>query len=255
MNESRMDPNTIDAALRERLRAVVRADVAPPDLRARIRTRLDAESGRPRGAGWWARPWVAAAAFVFIAGGSVAYQLGHLRFTAAQQESYMSSLVQKVSHTMKAGLDDHLHCSVYGKVPKDIPPLAEAVKYLPEQFRGLLQVVQRSSPEPFRLYSAHECRRKGRKFVHFQLKTDSKLLSVIITRRGADESFVRDKIVPAMALGTTVYESKAARFQLAAIESGDYLAYVVSDLTSEQNMRIMLAMAPELSEFLTSLEG
>jgi hypothetical protein len=256
MNDNRTELNAFDAALRDRLRAAVHAETPPPELRAKIRMRLDADSRASRGISRWTRPWIAVTAgLVVMLGASVAYQLGHLRFTAAQQESFMTSVVQKVSYTMKAGLDDHLHCSVYGNVPKDVPPLQEAIRYLPDQFRGLLQLVQRASPEPFRLYSAHECRRKGRKFLHFQLKTDSKLLSVIVTRRGPDESFVRDKIVPAMAGATPVYETKAARFQVAAIESGDYLAYVVSDLSNEQNRRIMLAMAPELSEFLARLSA
>ena len=166
----------------------------------------------------------------------------------------MSSMLTKVSFTMRPGLDDHLHCSVYGRVPKDVPPLEEAVKKLPSEFTGLLRLVQAKAPQPFRIYSAHECRRKGRKFVHFQLKSDSKLLSVIVVRRGSDEAFVRSKIIPSMAAsGVPVYQASALRFQVAAIESGDYLAYVVSDLTGDQNMRLMLAMAPELSSVLRQI--
>jgi len=255
MSVERSEPMGEDREMPARLRTAVRSEAVPPQLAVRIRQRIDAEAAKPKPGFWWIQSWLpAAAALVVCVGAGVAYQLGHLRFTVAQQESFMSSTLTKVSSTMKPGLDDHLHCSVYGRVPENVPPLSEAVKDLPPQFAGLLKTVQAKLPEPFRLYSAHECRRKGRKFVHFQLKTDSKLLSVIVTRRGADESFVRDKIVPSLAgSGASVYEARALRFQLAAIESGEYLAYVVSDLSSEHNTRLMLAMAPEISAFLGNL--
>lgn len=241
-----------------RVRNAVRSDVAPPDLQVKIRKRIEEQAAHNRRLpSWWIRPWLPLTAAVAICfAGGIAYQLGHLRFTVGQQESFMASMITKVSFPMKAGLDDHLHCSVYGRVPKNIPPLDEAVKDLPPQFRELLTVVQEKVPGPFRIYSAHECRRRGRKFVHFQLKTDSKLLSVIVTRRDVEESFVRDKIVPALAAaGTSIYEAKALRFQVAAIETRGYLAYVVSDLSSEQNVNLMAAMAPSVRQFLSKLES
>jgi hypothetical protein len=258
MNEERYELSAEERELVTRVRSAVRSEKAPPDLQVRIRARLEAEASRDsRRPSWFARPWIpvsAAAAICFAA--ALAYQLGHLRFTVGQQESFIASMLTKVSFPMKPGLDDHLHCSVYGRVPKNVPPLTDAVKKLPPQYRELLTVVQRNAPAPFRIYSAHECRRQGRTFVHFQLKTDSKLLSVIVTRRGVEESFVRDKIAPALAAeGTSIYEAKALRFQIAAIETRDHLAYVVSDLSSEQNVKLMLAMAPSVQRFLTTLES
>lgn len=257
MSVEKTEPMGSDREMLNRLRRAVDSEVVPPELAVKLRQRIDAESTRAKPQFWWMQSWLpVAAALVVCIGAGVVYQLGHLRFTVAQQESFMSSMLAKVSFTMKPGLDDHLHCSVYGRVPKDVPPVSEAVKDLPPQFAGLLKTVQANLPETFRLYSAHECRLKGRKFVHFQMKNDSKLVSIIVTRRGTDESFVRDKIVPALAgAGASVYEARALRFQLAAIESGDYLAYVVSDLSSERNTRLMLAMAPEISAFLARLRS
>ncbi len=239
----------------ERLRRAVQGETAPPDLAVRIRHKLDEASPAGRRVSWWAQPWPAIAAVVAISiGAGIAYQRGHLRFTDGQRESFMVSLMERVSSAMRPGLDDHLHCSVYGKVPKDSPPLAEAVKGLAPQYTGLLEAVQRHMPENFRLYSAHECRQHGRNFIHFQLKTDSKLVSVIVTRRGDDESFVRDRIAPALAAaGTPVYEASAVHYELAAIESGDYLAYVVSDLSRDQNTRLMQAMASDVAAQLANL--
>jgi hypothetical protein len=256
MSTEPMDTTPQELDPLRRLRKAVHSASAPPELSVKIRQRLDAESEQ-RATFWFGLPWVPITAALAVCFGiSVAYQLGHLRFTVGQQESFMASALTKVSYAMKPGLDDHLHCSVYGRIPKVIPPLADAVKDLPPQFAALLTIVQDKAPRPFQLYSAHQCTRHGRKFIHFQLKSESKLLSVIVTRRNVDESFVRDHIVPALAVqGTNVYQSHAVRFQMAAIESRDFIAYVVSDLSSDENRAIMLAMAPELHAALRKIEG
>jgi hypothetical protein len=256
MNSERFGMTPEERAMISRLRAAARSSAAPAELQVKIRRRLEDAAGDRRP--WPARlawPWVAITAAIGF-GLAVSYQLGHFRFSAGQQETFMSSLLRKVSLPLRPGLDDHLHCSVYGQIPRNIPPLEEAVKYLPPQFRELLTIVQRTAPAPFRIYSAHECLRHGRRFVHFQLKTDSKLLSVIVTRRDIEESFVREKIVPALAAaGTPIYQAQALTFQIAAIETRSHLAFVVSDLSAGQNLSIMAAMAPSVRGFLAKLEG
>jgi|GEM_PF-1739681 len=241
-----------DREMAERLKQAVRSEPAPPELAAKVRARLD-ESGRgDRRWGWLSWACATAVALVFAVG--AAYREGYLLFTEGQREWFASSLLTKVSAPMKPGLDDHLHCSVYGDVPKNLPDRRIAVKDLPPRYAPVLAIVETAVPRPFRLYSAHVCTRGGRKFLHFQLKTDSKLLSVIVARRGTDESFVREKIAPALAAsGTPIYEARARRFELAAVESGDYLAYVVSDLSAERNRGLMLAMAPQLADTLSRL--
>ncbi|QOY85527.1 hypothetical protein [Paludibaculum fermentans] len=257
MSSGPMDSTPRDQQLAERLRQAVRSQEAPPELAVKIRQRLDEERRAGRSGFGLAMVWLpAAAALVISIAAGIVYQQGHLRLTAGQRESFMSSMLVKVSTAMRPGLDDHLHCSVYGKVPHTIPPLAQAVKDLPPQFAEVLTVVQQQAPQSFQLYSAHLCTRHGRKFVHFQLKSNSKLLSVIITRRNVEESFVRDQIVPELKEhGVALYEARAARFQLAAIETKDYLAYVVSDLGSEENRNLMLAMAPGIQSVLRRLES
>jgi hypothetical protein len=57
------------------------------------------------------------------------------------------------------------------------------------------------------------------------------------------------------ASGVSVFKDQALRFQTAAIESGAYMAFVVSDLSADQNAGIMLSMAPQVAEFLAGLKG
>ncbi|WP_321473314.1 hypothetical protein [uncultured Paludibaculum sp.] len=257
MSSEHLNSTPLDEQMAARLRQAVRSEPVPPELAVKIRQRLDEERARGFGSFWRMYAWVptAAALIVCVAAG-IAYQQGHLRLTPGQRESFMESVLVNVSNPMRPGMDDHLHCSVYGRVPATIPPLAEAVKDLPPQFRELLTVVQEKVPPSFGVYSAHQCTRHGRKFVHIQLKSDSKLLSVIVTRRSVDESFVRDQIVPALTeRGISLYEARSKRFAIAALETRDYLAYVVSDLGGEENRQLMLAMAPGMESVLRRLES
>ncbi|MGJ5814631.1 hypothetical protein [Paludibaculum fermentans] len=257
MSAEPMDTTHEDDHLAGRVRHAVRSQAVPPELAAKIRQRMDAEPEHAWRGRWRSVVWlpIAAAIVISIAAG-IAFRQGRPRLTAGQREAFIYSVLVKVSNAMRPGLDDHLHCSVYGRVPETAVPLAQAVKDLPPQFAEVLAVVQRQAPQSFQLYSAHLCTRHGRKFVHFQLKSDSRLLSVIITRRSVEESFVRDQIVPGLKEhGVAVHEARAAQFQMAAIETRDYLAYLVSDLDGEANRDLMLALAPGLQSALRKLES
>lgn len=239
--------NTADPRLQQAVRSVE----PPPELAARIRQRLD----RPRTLwlSWFTLlPVAAALAAAALYLGS---QQGYFLFTPAQRESFMAAVVQLVPDSMKPGLLDHLHCSVYGEIPSDVPPLNVAARDLPDEFRPALDTALKNLPAPFRLYSAHECTQGGNTFIHFQFKTDSRLVSVIVTRRNSD-SFVRDRMLPAAGSGgLPVYATRAAWFHMAAIESGPFFAYVVSDLSRDRNLALMRAMAPSLHQHLTQIRG
>ena len=103
---------------------------------------------------------------------------------------------------------------------------------------------------------AHECRARGRKFVHLILKSDQQLLSVVLANKESGEAFDRDSLVPALTqAGIPFYRSNAEQFSIASFESRSHLIYVISDLSSDKNMNLMLALAPEISTYLRNLEG
>ena len=241
-----------------RLREAVRCSAAPGHLSAQVRRHLERECQQPVALPWL-RTWVPVAALLVLGiAGAVWYRAGHRGLVLDPAEVESASLLQNVSLAMRAGLDNHLHCSVYGgnPVPDRLPAMAEAAQGLAPQFRELLSVVERRVPPQFRIYSAHECRRQGRKFVHLQLKADQRLLSVIVTRRGAGQSFEKDKAILALAgAGTSIYQARSLRFQLAALETRDYVAYVVSDLAEQDNLIFMTSIAPELRQALERLQS
>ncbi|HBY63070.1 MAG TPA: hypothetical protein DEH78_24880 [Solibacterales bacterium] len=241
-----------ERALRERLRTAVRNTETPPFLEARVRAHLRSQ---PRRAAWRGWALAATAAMTLLVAG-VAYQLGHLRWTTASQDAYIADVSNRVATLMRVGLKDHIHCAVYRKYPKAAPPVGELVQHLSAEYRGLAPVMSGAVPAEYKLAMAHECRYRGRKYVHLALKSESRLLSLVIARKGEGESFKTENMLPAAVRdGVPVYTAGVQRFQIASFESRDYLVYVISDLTAAQNTEALLAMAPGVRGVLAKLES
>jgi hypothetical protein len=236
----------------EQLRRAVRGQEVPPYLEARIRNTIRAAERKPA----WARRLVpVGAAAVICLAGAVAYQLGHLRLTTSSQESYIASVSSRVGTLMRVGLGDHIHCSVFRKFPKNPPPVEQFTRRLGPEYSGLIPIVRQHVPADYKLMLGHTCRYRGRRFVHLSLKSRSKLLSLVIARKQDGESFEIDKVAPALVhSGTAFYQAGVQRFAIASFESRDHLVYFVSDLDPSQNMKLMLAMAPQVREFLAAKE-
>ncbi len=237
---------------KERLKAAVKNVPAPPYLEARIRNQIRAAE-RSRS---WTFRWVpvAAAAAICLAI-TIAYQLGHLRLTTKSQESYIASVSYRVGTLMRIGLGDHIHCSVFRKYPKNPPPIQKLEQELGPEYSGLLPIVRSHVPEDYRLMMGHQCRYHGRKFVHVSLMSDSHLVSLVIARKKEGESFNTEGLLPALVQsGIPVYQARARRFAMTSFESRDFLVYFISDLPEQQNMEMMLAMAPGVKDYLKHLE-
>lgn len=245
--------NQEDLKLRARLREAVRSEETPPFLEARIRAQIQAEGQpRPRWTGGWA---MAGAALMVLAGASVAYELGHLRFTAASQASYVSAVSRQVASIMRVGLGDHLHCAYFQKFPKERPKPEEFVRFMGPDYAGLIPIVRQHVPERYRLEHAHRCLHHGRKFVHLVLRGESKLLSVVVAKKSEGESFAIEGLLPALVQsGLPVYRASSKNFEVAGFESRDHLVYMISDLPGQANMDQLLAMAPAVRSYLTRLE-
>jgi len=249
--------NQIDAGglrheLNERLRSAVQSVPVPPFLEARIRNHIRTAKPSLR---WLPRlvPVTVAAAAVF--GFVIAYQLGHLRLTVRSQESYIASVSTQIATLMRVGLGDHIHCSVFRKYPKNPPTTEEFVEKMNPQYVGLIPIVRSQVPDDYRMMLAHECRYHGRKFVHLSLMNDSNMLSLVITRKAAGESFTTEDMLPALVQsGIPMYQTGVQRFQMTAFETRDYLVYFISDLGKQQNTDLMLALGPRVKDFLTKLE-
>jgi hypothetical protein len=237
-----------------RLRAAVDSVEVPPFLESRIRARLDAETAGRR----WARipqlVTVATAAVVLL-GVLIAYQLGHLRLTVSSQESYVASVSNQIATLMRVGLGDHIHCTVFRKYPKTPLSTEEVIAKMPAEYAPLIPIVREQVSETYHMTLAHQCRYHGRKFIHLSLMDGSKMLSLVITRKGAGESFRTEDMMPALVQsGIPMYQSSVQRFEMTAFETRDHLIYFISDLPKDQNTNLMMAMAPRVKNALGKLE-
>ena len=147
---------------------------------------------------------------------------------------------------MQSGLGDHVHCAHYRKFP-----VKEREKPLGEDYQDLSPWIRTKVPDGYRVMLEHLCKYRNRQYVHFTLGRGDELLSVIVTRKLDSESFGRDQLVPALqAAGVPVYAATADQFEIAGFETDKHLAFVVSNLPRESNLRIAQTLTPDLRAFL-----
>jgi hypothetical protein len=245
---------TLRTDLRSRVRQAVLSDSPAPFLETRIMANL--RQHERRSSPWLQRSaWVSAltAMLIVAVAGTVAYQLGNLRWTVAMQTSYVDSMVQKVSFGMRPGLSDHIHCAYFRKYTK--PPAIETLQAdLGPDYQGLLKLVTTRVPSEYRVYMAHQCGFRDRRFVHIALKSDSGLMSLILTQRRPGESMGDNQLAPVIARGgLNLYGASAQRFQISGFETPTHFAYLVTDSSPAETHRLMLAMGADIREFLSRL--
>ncbi len=240
-------------SLRAQLKTAVRSVETPAFLESRIRAGLEKRQPSFR----WIMSLAAVAAVLVIGLGiAISYERGYFRYNRASQDSYISSVSNSMATLMRVGLGDHIHCAVFRKYPKNPPTMAQFIEKMGPKYSGILPIVRKEVPNDFRLLLAHQCKYNGRQFVHMVLRSDRRLLSVVLTRKGEGEAFTAEQLVPALSeAGIPIYSSSTQRFQMAAFESREYAVYIISDMPKEQNMELMRAMAPQLETYLDKLQG
>jgi anti-sigma factor (TIGR02949 family) len=242
-------------ALRDRLRSAVRGVTARGDLRDRISEEIR-RTPASRPASQW-RTWgvgMAAAVALAVAGGT-AYELGHLRFTHASQESYLRGISSQVGNIMRVGLGDHVHCAVFRKYPRQAPPPETIVSDMGPQFFPLVQLIRDHISPDQRITMAHRCKYHGRPFVHLAMIDGTHLTSLVIAERQPGETFQTSGLTPALSdPNLPVYHSNVQRFQIDGFQTAGHLVYLISDLPKDANDRLMASVARPVRDFLKALE-
>jgi hypothetical protein len=204
--------------VRRRLRDAVREVPVPAGLEGRIRDRLrQPKQPQPK------------KMFLMAIAAALALCFGLFR------------LGDPSSALLRIAFDDHVHCAVIHH-PK--PRVPGEPNQLPERLTGLASLVQQHVPTDFSLILAHECQDQGRSFIHLTFGDGQHLMSVVIARKGSDES-----------LGNGMRQAARDRFQLAAFESGNFFVYTVSDLPAQANTSVLAQISPAVQGFLTQMEG
>jgi hypothetical protein len=233
---------------------------APAALRGRIERRIR-RSGSPFAlVPAWALT-VAAAAVVAIVGLLIMHwRTERLYDNAAAQEAYVRAIDARLPRIAAVGLSDHLHCAVFRRFPQQYPKDPVAVEQLGPEFVRLVPLIRERVPAKYRIVMAHRCVVGGRHYVHVVLKSESNLLSVVITEKRPGDSL--SEMDPAHGSGAQnaihavpVYHAGAKRYEIAGFESHGYLAFVVSDLDHHRNLEIAETLAPVVTGFLNSVNG
>ncbi len=237
------------ARLRTRLKAAVNSQAAPPELQVKIRKQLQGK----RATGWSPARWSMAMAAGMAVCGAAWWSYRPETLPALADRPAQAAYIQRVSTALaavlKVGLADHIHCSIFRKYPQNSPTVEEMETKLGPYYRGLLPVLQAAAPDGYRVVMAHQCSYAGRQYIHLTLKKGSDLLSLVVAKKGPEESM---SSLPSVgdASGIPIYQSEAGRYRIAGFEAGGFLAYVISDLGPGRNLQVAVAAAPGVHSVL-----
>jgi anti-sigma factor (TIGR02949 family) len=224
------------ARIRAELRAAVKSAPVPARLDARVRRTVRGEVARPR-TGLWA---VAAAAAVILC----VVLVGVLRERSNPEQAILRKTSGRLAAVLNVGLRDHLQCAVFRKYSRQPEPARQMATELGPEFAELVPLVQAKLPGDFHLIQGHHCSAGGRQYTHLILADGGKTVSVILAHRE-----------PGERMGEGIHQAGVDRFQVVAFESGDYLAYVISDLDAQRNLQLAADLAPTLREYLAGRAG
>lgn len=212
-----------------RLRSAVQAQPDSIGLETRVRANLHAQS-RPGFLMMW-RLALGGAAAVALAVGTWAV--------------VWKPMQRQMLAVLGVGASDHIHCTLERKSP----PAGQLNRPIDPEYGDLLARVQAAAPKDFQLVESHFCRWQGRRFQHIVLGRETTKVSVIVTPRKGSESFPRMALLASMrSHGIPIYQAQFSQVQTTGFESGSNLAFVVSDMSAEENGKLMAALAPVIRD-------
>jgi len=255
------------AQVKSVLQRAVRQESAADALRDRIRREIHMTPPRavlPMMGGRWA----------FMTGGRLAFAalvlliaclgiwsaliLRHGRH-ANDSIIYQANLNHAVSeHTrelLNIGLSDHVHCALEEGFAKKHSTPEEMTHELGANYARLRPLIQEKIGTDYEVVVAHHCLTDGREFVHLILRNSETVLSLVITEKNKESFSVNDQIATLEPSGVAFYQNRAQDFAIAGFETPSHLAFVVSNLRAEDNLRIASQVAPSVCDFLARLKA
>ncbi len=230
------------------LQCAVRKDEAPRELEARIRKEI--RQTPPRSNNHWI--FAIAAALALMVG-----TFGVLRLWSHQDarplESLQASDQMSANHKeeiLRVGLGDHIHCALDAGLADEHFSAEKMTEKLGPDYAGIVAQVKGNIPGNYEVTVGHRCRYKGREFIHLILRQGEAVLSLVITKKDGEAFSETDAAEVAGASGIRLHQARLQDLQVAGFESRDYLAFVVSNLSEEDNLQIASTIAPSVRDFL-----
>lgn len=225
----------------------VRKQQAPPGLEERIRNDIRARASGTRFRSLSVQ-WALAAAAALLLG------VGSWGVFRVFKDEPGSALAERAAAILRIGANDHIECAVNHQMSSRRFTFDDMSGSMGPEYIGLVSVVKERVPIGYEIVVAHKCHVNRREFVHLILKNQEKILSLAVTRKGAD-SFAEKNLVAALkASGIPLYNGRVERYQVAGFEARDHLAFLVSDLGEGENLQLASSLAAPVREFLARLE-
>jgi len=236
--------------LQERIRSAARGVRPPADLAARVQRTLDSDR-RPA-----VRLWVPLAMAASILVGILLSWGWQNSGTSPKQtpEEYTAEASASLTPVMRVGFVNHLHCTIFGRNFAKQPDLQKVLAELGPRNATLYPVLANHVPAGYTVAAGHICEWKGHRYLHLVARKGESLLSLLFTRRGTGEAFEHGLRPVSARTPLPVYASTVQLFNLAGLETKDFLVFVISDLPADQNTGLLSSMATELAASANQLD-
>src|SRR5262245_129812 len=225
------------------LQRAVRSVEAPPALEERVQKRIRDERSKGaliRSRTHWA--FAVAAMALLTLGGWVIFRLWNL-----QGHSRVDTLADRI---LTIGAGNHLTCAVNHQMWKQHFSSERMARELGPDYIGLVSLAEEKAPQDFEVVVAHQCHVDHRGFVHMILRKQDSVLSVVLTKKSG-ESFQESKAAAVLnASGVPIYRNRLKGVEVAGFETRGYLAFVVSGLDPESNLKVAANLAPSVRDYL-----
>ncbi|MEW6129566.1 MAG: zf-HC2 domain-containing protein [Acidobacteriota bacterium] len=235
--------------IKQALRRAVQKDEVPVALQQRIHRELQKQSPDSSTPLKFPR-WVLAVAATVLLG---VLSVGVLQTIQAYKKSQTLAAARlQDAAVLQVGLNNHIHCAIDKDFANRYFSEAEMDTRLGE-FAGLVALVKTKIPADYQILVGHRCKFNNRSFVHLILKNQDEVVSLALTQKGDEVFSANQQAIVAQISGIDLHQARLKECEVTGFASGDYLAFVVSNLEARKNLEMASSLAPVIQDFLSAI--
>ena len=244
--------------IRSLLQRAVLMEVAPAALRTRIQEQIRTSQpvdmfSRAIQMFSMTRERMAIAASLALvlclaAWGAVSMWNGERNLAATLKPDLNPTLSEQALRILSIGLGDHVHCAIDNSF--NAKYLGYRIRDLEAVYAGLAPMVKERIGKDFEVTTAHHCWVKEREFIHLTLQNRKTMISLVATKRHGEVFPLDDRFASLEPSGAPLFRGRTEDYRVVGFEAGEHLAFVASNLDTEENARLALNIAPSVRDFL-----